>query len=258
MEVALLPSVLYDRVVMQGKVVYGLNAVKEALRAGGRVSRLYLAKDARVRDVDALVELAREQRVRFDFVPLAKLNALAETREHQGVAAVVSPVAYTPLKECIKGCPATALLLALDQIRHPKNLGLLLRTAVGAGAAGVLLTARGGALLDESVVRASAGAVFHVPVVNCPNLAAGLRTAKDAGFWVYALDAAGDQNVFQMNWPERCVLVVGNEAGGVRPGVRKVCDAGVRIPLAGGLDSLNAAVAAGIALFQAASAHAGN
>jgi 23S rRNA (guanosine2251-2'-O)-methyltransferase len=238
---------------MKQDVVSGTKAVAEALRSRGRVNRLYLAKESRVHGADALVEAARQQGVPFQFAPQAKLNELAGTREHQGVVAKVSPVAYTPLEECLASTGPKAALLALDQIQHPKNLGLMLRTALGAGASGVLLASRGGALLDESVVRASAGAVFHIPVVNCRNLAQALGKVKKAGFWVYGLDARGDESVFEVPWPARCALVVGNETSGIRPGVRKVCDALVRIPLAKNLESLNVAVAAGVALFQAAS-----
>ena len=241
---------------MAGEIIYGVNPVKEALRAGGHVNRLYIAKDSRVREADALVQLARDEGVPFDFVPQAKLNSIADTREHQGVVATVSPVAYTPLAKCLDGLPQKALLLALDQVQHPKNLGLVIRTAAGAGVSGVLLTARGGALLDATVVRASAGTLFHVPIVNCRNLAQSLRTVRDAGFWIYGLDSAAEQTVFQTDWPDRCALVLGNETTGIRPGVRKVCDATVRIPLAGGLDSINVAVAGAVAAFQAA-AHLG-
>ncbi|MBN2308244.1 MAG: 23S rRNA (guanosine(2251)-2'-O)-methyltransferase RlmB [Candidatus Hydrogenedentes bacterium] len=240
---------------MGNDVVFGANAVREALRARGRVNRLYLAQESRARDAVALAGLARAQGVRFDFVPQAKLNALAGTHEHQGVVARVSPVEYAVLDEWLGACPARALLLVLDQVQHPKNVGLLLRTALGAGAAGVLMPARGGALLDESIVRSSAGAVFHIPVITCRNLAQALRKVRDAGFWAYGLDASGEASVFETDWPARCALVLGNETRGLRPGVRKVCDALVRIPLAGGLESLNAAVAAGVALFQVAARH---
>ena len=238
---------------MAGRIVYGVRAVTEALRAGRQVNRLYLVKGTGSSDVEEILALARDQKVPFDFVPPAKLSALAETREHQGVAAAVSPVAYATLDACLDQCGDKALLLVLDRIQHPKNLGLLLRTAVCAGASGVLVTARGGALLDESVVRASAGAVFHVPVVNCGNLPQALRQLKRSEFWIYGLAAEGEASVFGLPWPDRCALILGNESEGLRPGVRKVCDELVRIPLAGGFDSLNAAVAAGVALFQAAS-----
>ncbi len=156
--------------VMAAKVIHGVNAVREALRAGRCVNRVYLARESRAHGVDALVDEAKTLRVPFDFVPQAKLNDLTGTREHQGVAATISPLAYASLDECLERCPPKALLLALDQVQHPRNFGMLLRTAFGAGVAAVLAPERGGALLDDDVVRASAGAAFHVPVVPCPNL----------------------------------------------------------------------------------------
>jgi len=127
---------------------------------------------------------------------------------------------------------------------------MLFRTALGAGVSAVLIPARGGALLDPDVARASAGAVFQVTTVKCGNLAQALRTCRRAGFWLYGLDAKGERNVFDTSWPDRIVLVLGNETQGLRPGIKKACDSLVRIPLDGNLDSLNVAVAGGIALFQ--------
>lgn len=240
---------------MSTKAIHGVNAVSEALRAQGRVNRIYFARESRAHGVQNLVAEAKKAKVRFDFVPQAKLNELAGTQEHQGVVVIVSPVAYTPLETCLEQCPLKATLLVLDQIQHPKNLGMLIRTAAAAGVSGVLLTSRGGALLDEDVLRSSAGTVFHIPVVQCANLAQALRVLKDAGFWVYAMDVTGGQSVFDVPWADRCALVLGNESDGLRPGVRKATDLSVTIPLARELDSLNVAVAAGIALFQVAAQH---
>lgn len=233
-------------------VIYGANAVSEALRAQGRVNRLYFAKDARVRDKQTLVDLARAQKIPYDFVPLAKLNELADSHEHQGVVAAISPVAYTDLEDVLAACPAEATMLVLDGVQHPRNLGMLIRTAVGAGASAIVLPSRGGALLDASVVRASAGTVFHIPVVAIAKLPDALRRMKEAGFWVYGMEASGNESVFNVAWADRTVLVLGNETKGMHAPVRKCCDALVHIPLAHNLDSLNVAVAGGIALFQAA------
>lgn len=235
---------------MAGHVIHGLNAVREVMASGRRINRLYFAKESRAKGFEELLDDARAKAIPFDFVPQAKLNQLTRSREHQGVAAAISPVEYTSLDACLTACPAQATLLVLDHVQHPKNLGLLIRTAVGAGAAGLLIAARGGALLDESVVRASAGAVFNIPIVSSSNLAQTMRRLKEADFWIYGLEAKASQDVFEVDWPERCALIVGNETTGLRPGLRKTCDALVAIPLEGKLDSLNVAVAAGVALFQ--------
>lgn len=243
---------------MSGRVVCGIHAVSEALRAGNFVNRVYFAKESRGRGVNKILEAVRAARVSFDFVPQAKLNELGSTREHQGVVAEVSPLEYVSLESCLASCPAQATLLVLDQVQHSRNVGMLIRSALGAGAQGVLLSARGGALIDDHVLRSSAGAAFHLPIVSCANVARSLRQLREHGFWVYGLDAGGTESVFELAWPTRSALVVGNETSGVRHGVAKECDAMVRIPLAGGLESLNAAVAGSVALFQIASQQAKN
>lgn len=240
---------------MPDKYIHGVKAVGEALREAGRVNRLYAAKESRAHGVDALATAAKAAGVPFDYVPQAKLNELAGTMEHQGVVAAISPVTYAAFESVIASVPAKAIVLVLDQVQHPRNVGMLIRTAACAGVHAVILPERGGALIDDDVLRASAGAVFHVPVAMCGNVAQALRDLRDAGFWTYGLDAAGEQNVFEANWADRCAIVMGNETKGLRPGVQKACDVIVRIPLAKGMESLNVSVAAGIALFQAAAQH---
>lgn len=235
---------------MNQHIIYGLNALREALHDPGRLNRVYFAKESRAHGYKGLVDDVKGAGVRFDFVPQAKLNELTGTQEHQGVAAVISPVEYHTLDAILAACPARATVLALDQIQHPKNLGMLLRTAMGAGVAAVLLCGRGGALVDSDVLRASAGTALRMPLVNCKNLTQSLRTLRNAGFWIYGLDGAANCSVEDVSWPERCVLVVGNETKGLRPGVLKVCDETVSIRLDNDVESLNAAVATGIALFR--------
>lgn len=235
---------------MAGKVIHGVNAVREALLAGRTVNRVWLAKESRAHGFQEVVDEARARKVPFQFVPQAKLNELTGTREHQGVAAAVSPVAYLELDEFLAKLPPNATVLVLDQVQHPKNVGLLVRTAAAAGAAGIIMPVRGGAMVDDTVLRASAGTAMRVPLVAVGNVAQALRALREAGFWSYALDAHGADDVFAVDWPARTALVVGNETSGVRPGVRKACDSAVAIPMATGIDSLNAAVATGIALFQ--------
>lgn len=236
--------------------VAGLRAVAEALAAGAQVNRLFVAKGRRDPALDALLDTAREHGVPFEWVPPAKLNALAGASDHQGVVARVSPVAYHPLEAWLADFHGDGCLLVLDQVQHPKNLGMIIRTAVGAGCAGVIVPARGGALVDDAVVRASAGTVFHVPLVRCGNVAQALRSLQAAGFWVYGMAGTAPRSVFQVDWPARAALVMGNETHGLRHGVAKACDDTLRIPLAPRVESLNVAVAAGIALFEYARQHA--
>jgi 23S rRNA (guanosine2251-2'-O)-methyltransferase len=233
-------------------MIWGLHEVAEALETGHPVDRVYFSLEARGPLVERIKDLARRRRVRFDFVEVGVLGRLAGTRLHQEVVARTSPVRYCSLPEVLATAPPACTLLALDQVRHTGNLGLAIRTAAGAGAAGLLLPARGGALVNGEVVRASSGALFRLPLVSSANLARELLLLKEAGFWVYGLEAGSGGDFFSVDWPPRRVLVAGNETRGLRPLIRKTCDALVQLPLAGGMDSLNVAVALGVVLFDIA------
>src|SRR5258707_4678799 len=239
-------------------VIFGYNAVSEALRSGHPINRIYFSASSTRPYIAELKTLAYENRVRFDFVDIAKLNVLAHTGEHQDVVAVVSPVEYTELSDFLeanKGVnPLTVVVL--DQLQHAGNVGIIIRTAVGAGAAAVMLTARGGSLINDQVFRASAGAIFHIPMIKSSSLTQDLKRLKDHDFWIYGLEADGPNNVFTEKWARRSAIIIGNEHEGSRPVTRKLVDVGVRIPMANNFDSLNAAVAAGIVLFQVANWHA--
>ncbi len=232
--------------------VAGRRAVLEALITGVPVNRVYLADAARGPEIDAVKTAARARGVRYDFVDVGKLGALTGTRDHQDVVARLSPVAYASLDDVLTrlepGQPA--VVVALDQVQHPGNAGMVARTAAAAGAAGLLLPTRGGRLVNAEVVRASAGAVFRLPVVATAHLGRDLETLKEHGFWVYGLDAEGPVSLYGHEFPSRCVLVAGNESRGLRPSIGHAVDANVRIPLASGVESLNVAVAVAVALFE--------
>lgn len=239
------------------EVIFGYNAVSEALNAGHPINRLYFSVQSRRPYIAELKELAYEARVRFDFVDVAKLNVLAGTGEHQDVVAVISPVEYTELTDFLRtnADAPTLTIVILDQLQHAGNVGIIVRTAVGAGASAVMLTARGGSLINDQVFRASAGAIFHIPIIKSASLPQDLLTLKKHDFWIYGLEADGDNDVFTEKWARRSAFIIGNEHEGARTVTRKGVDISVRIPMAGGFDSLNAAVAAGIVLFQISYRH---
>ncbi len=238
-------------------VIFGYNAVSEALRAGHPINRIYFSALSKRPYIAELKALAQENKVRFDFVDIAKLNVLAHTGEHQDVVAIVSPVEYTELDDFLaKNKVVNPLtVVVLDQLQHSGNVGIIIRTAVGAGASAVMLSARGGSLINDQVFRASAGAIFHIPVIKSASLTQDLARLKQHDFWIYGLEAGGTSNVFTEKWARRSAIVIGNEHEGARPVTRKVFDLHVRIPMANTFDSLNAAVAAGIVLFQIAHHH---
>lgn len=232
--------------------VWGRHEVVEALESGQAVRRIYFSRQARGEDIERIKELARTQKVRFDFFEVAKLSKITGTRAHQDVVARLSPVRIAHLDEVLEKLPPRATIVALDQVQNARNIGMCARTAAAAGVAALLLPARGGHPLNEEVVRASAGAAFRLPIVQSANLVRDLELLKKRGFWIYGLDAGGSEDALRVQWPERRVLVAGNESKGLRPGVRKKVDALIQIPLHGGVESLNVAVALGVALYVGA------
>jgi 23S rRNA (guanosine2251-2'-O)-methyltransferase len=224
-------------VTAAAELVYGRRAVREALRGRREVLEL-LATERAARE-----GWERKPKV----VPEKTLNELAGTRDHQGVVARVEPFRYADAYELAAEEP---LLVALDQVTDPRNLGAVIRSAEGAGATGVILPAHNSARVTPVVARSSAGAVEHLPVAVVPNLARYLNEVKGPRLWVYAADAAG-MPMAEADLAGGLALVFGAEGKGLRPLVRKACDAAVSIPLAGRVESLNVSVAAAVLLYEA-------
>ncbi len=235
----------------EDQIVWGRYEVAEALEAGHPVQRVYFSREASGEQIDRIKNLAQKRGVRFDFIEVGKLGKLAGTRAHQDVVARLSPVRLADLEEVLRGLDEVSTIVALDQVRHLRNVGMIARSAAAAGAAALLLSGRGGHPLNDEVVKASSGAIFHLPVIQTTHIGRDLEIMQQVGFWVYGLAASGGEDLFSVDWPKRRVLVVGNESKGLRPVVRKATDALVRIPMAPEVESLNVAVATSIALFAA-------
>ena len=233
-------------------VIHGRHAVAEALRAEASVAEVFIATNASGPEIDEIKELASRARIPYRFVHPEKVRKTAGVRDHQGIAAKIAPVRYRALDEVLEslGESAPALMVVLDGVTNPKNLGMIARSAAGAGAAAIVVTARGEAPVDDLAVRASAGTIFRVPVVRTAGLGPLVKKLKHCGFWVYGLEAGADRTIYEVEWGRRTALVVGGEHGGLRRTVRAGADELVAIPLAEGVESLNAAVAAGVALFE--------
>jgi 23S rRNA (guanosine2251-2'-O)-methyltransferase len=181
--------------------------------------------------------------------PERVLSEEAGTRDHQGVVAWCEPFRYADAYELVKG--GSPLLVCLDQVTDPHNLGAVVRSAEGVGATGVVIPAHGSVRVTPAVCRASAGAVEHVPIAVVPNLARYLSAIKGNDLWAYAADSEGTVSMLDADLTGGVALVFGAEGKGVRPLVRRTCDATVAIPLAGKVGSLNVSVAAAVLLFEA-------
>jgi 23S rRNA (guanosine2251-2'-O)-methyltransferase len=226
------------------ELVYGRRAVREAVRGPRQVFELFATERA----LKAEPGLA-ETDVRVHVKPERELNALAGTADHQGVAARVEPFRYADAHEVAAG-PAP-LLAVLDSVTDPRNLGAVARSAEGAGASGIVLPAHNSARVTPAVCRASAGAVEHVPIAVVKNLSRYLGEIKGPRLWVWAAAGDAETAMWDADLSGGVAFVLGAEGKGLRPLVRRTCDAAVRIPLQGKVESLNVSVAAALLLYEA-------
>ena len=227
---------------MTGDLVYGRRAVREALRGRREVFEV-LATERAVKAETWLAEAG--PRVK----PERDLSDLAGTRDHQGVVARVEPYRYADAYAL--GAAEKPLLAVLDRVTDPHNLGAVARSAEGAGATGIVVPAHGSAIVTPAVARASAGAIEHVPIAVVTNLARYLEEVKGPELWVYGAAGEGAQSMWDTDLSGGAALVFGAEGKGLRPLVRRTCDALVSIPLAGEVESLNVSVAAALLLYEA-------
>ena len=225
--------------------VYGRCAVREALRGRREVLELWATERA----LESETWLRETDRPRVHVKQDRELSEEAGTRDHQGMLAFCEPYPYADAYELAGG--ERPLLACLDQVSDPRNLGAVCRSAEGAGATGVVVPAHASARVTPAVCRASAGAVEHLPVAVVTNLAGYLAEVKGEDLWVYA--AAGDapQTMWEADLSGGAAFVFGAEGKGLRPLVRRTCDAAVSIPLAGKIESLNVSVAAALLLYEA-------
>lgn len=241
-------------------LVLGRRPVREALeRTPGRVEKVLLQRPGGG-ELAEIRRLAARAGVQAQFVPAGRLRQLARGVAHQGAAAIMAPVTYlslddllasvAPMLEDVKA--RKPRLLVLDGMQDPFNFGAVLRSAVASGVAGVVAPRTGMAPLNAAAMKASAGAAGRIPIARASRLPDAMHQLKERGYWVAGADAGGDVSVWDLDWDRPMVIVIGNEARGIRPAVLEACDYRVRIPMPGPMESLNASVAAGILLFAAA------
>ena len=237
------------------EILYGLHSVEEALRAGSRTfDHVCLSRERADAKLERLHALCRERGIRVRLEGRDTLTDLAKTTAHQGVVAVVRPRPLASFEEMIapRADGAAPLLLLLDGVEDPQNLGALIRTADGAGVHGVVMTERRSAPLSAVAVKASAGAAEHVPLARVVNMTRTLEQVKETGIWTIGLDERGAQSYEEFDYTQPCALVLGREGAGLHDLVRRTCDHLLRIPMAGAVASLNVSVAGAVVLFEAA------
>ena len=211
------------------------------------MERVLIARGAGGARLQEIIEMCRRQSIAVRFEPREALDRMSPGTAHQGVIAVGAAQRYHEIADVMAG---TRLLVVLDGVEDPHNLGAIIRTANGAGADAVCIPERRAVGLTDTVAKAAAGALEHTPVVRIGNLCQTLERLKQSGFWIYGLDERGKESYDKVDYAEPTVLVFGGEGKGLHENVRKHCDVLVRIPLAGQIPSLNVSVAAAVVLFE--------
>lgn len=227
-------------------IVYGRNPVREVLSGPRRVDRVWTHGRA---GGEEWLELARRSGLDVKEAPGDELKSLSGSEDHQGFVAEVEPYRYSSEESLIEG--KDPLIVALDQVQDPRNLGAVVRVAECAGVAGIALPERRSAAVTAAACKASAGAVEHVRIARVRNLADFLIGAKRRDFWVYGAAAATDTAYMEVDLKGPVVLVLGSEGRGLRPRVAGACDALISVPMVGEVGSLNVSAAAAVLLFEA-------
>jgi 23S rRNA (guanosine2251-2'-O)-methyltransferase len=233
----------------------GIHAVKEALEAQRPIDRIAIVKGRQDTRIEEIVQLARKQGVPVRFEDRSQLDRIANSKDHQGVVALAAARAPATLEDILARANATptqfGLIVLLDGVEDPHNLGAIIRTSLAAGAHGVIIPERRAAGLTDTVARASAGALSHLPIAKVTNLVRTMEELKEAGYWLVGLDEEGQKSYTEVDYRSPVGIVLGGEGGGLHDLTRKRCDFVVSLPTTGPVRSLNVSVAAGVVLFEA-------
>jgi 23S rRNA (guanosine2251-2'-O)-methyltransferase len=233
------------------RYVFGRNAVEGSLaHEGKKAIRLHVVKLGR--EEEAAVKAARALKIKVEVKEKAWFERLAKNSPHQGLVLELPDFEYASLEELLRRAPEKSILLMLDQIEDPHNFGALARSAEAAGALGMVIPQDRSVQVTPIAEKAASGALSRLPVAKVVNLSRAMEQAKKAGFWIYGLDGEAKDSLFEERLDGKVCLVLGAEGKGLRDGVGKHCDKLLRIPMVGGVGSLNVSVAGGIALFEAA------
>ncbi|MGA1410734.1 MAG: 23S rRNA (guanosine(2251)-2'-O)-methyltransferase RlmB [Prochlorotrichaceae cyanobacterium] len=235
-------------------LIYGRQAVLAALSSQHRLNRVWITPRLRYNDrFHLLLQAAKTRGTVVDEVDIHRIHQITNGALHQGVAAQVAPYEYADFQELVdraKQVTASPLLIVADSITDPHNLGAIIRSAEALGANGLIIPQRRAASITSSVVKVAAGALEHFPVSRVVNLNRALEDLKEAGFWIYGTAGEGSQAIHQVDLTGAIVLVIGSEGDGLSLLTKQHCDGLLSIPLKGHTPSLNASVAAGIALYE--------
>ena len=239
---------------MDREIIYGVNPVTEALNAERvTLNKILIAEGKDSPHLRALQQLAREKGIPVHRCPRELLNKETGSEHHQGVLAYQAGTAYASWEDLEGRLGQTSgfsVVLILDSIEDPQNLGSLIRTAEACGVAGILIPKDRAVGLTPTVVKTSAGAAAHIPIVRVTNLAQTIEDLKKGGFWIVGAESRGAKSLYEMKFDMNVALLIGSEGKGIRPLLLKKCDFTVSIPMRGKISSLNTAIAGAVVLYE--------
>ena len=238
---------------MKDEIIYGINPVLEALRGSRRAFELFIAGAGSDRRFEKLLVLAKDKAVPLRQREKGDLSRLCGTEHHQGVALRVEAFAYAGIEDILgkrRSSGEDGLIVVLDGVQDPHNLGAIIRSAACAGAHGVIIPKDRAVGVTATVEKTSAGAVETIPVAQVANIAQTLEELKKEGYWIYGAVGGTSSSLYDQDFRGNVVVVIGGEGEGIRSLVQKKCDHLISIPIKGGVNSLNASVAGGVLLFE--------
>ncbi len=233
-------------------VIVGRHAVKEAIVSGHTINKILIQDTIKKGQINEILKLANSHKIIVQSVPKSKIDNLSDA-PHQGIAAYIAPYEYTEFDDFLasqKTKEALSTVLILDGLEDPHNLGSILRTADASGVDGVIIPKRRSVALTQTVVKASTGAIEHVPVIRVTNLTQTIEELKDNGYWVVGTEAENATDYREMDAAMPLAIVIGSEGQGMSRLVKDKCDFYIKIPMVGHVNSLNASVAASLMMYE--------
>lgn len=233
-------------------LIYGRNPVKEAFRSGKTIEKIYMQKGKLDPMLSSIYKMAKEQRTPVSYVDNSTLNKLSSNGNHQGIIASITDFEYTELEDIIKSTKEKGenlLLVLLDGITDPHNLGAIIRSAECFGASGIVIPKHRSVTVNDTVCKIASGATEYMPVAKVTNINDAIRTLKEQNVWVYATDFDG-KSPYDTDLTGDIAIVIGNEGEGIKRLTKELCDDTLTIPQYGHINSLNASVATGVLLYE--------
>jgi 23S rRNA (guanosine2251-2'-O)-methyltransferase len=236
------------------QIIYGIHPVKEALKSSHlQFQKIFISTPTPHPSIQSVLDLAAEKQIPVTFTTKETLNRMVKGGSHQNIVGVIEETPYADIEKILsqwKGSGTKALFLILDGIQDPQNFGSLIRSALGSGAHGMIIPKDRAVGITPTVVKISAGAALHLPIVRVVNIASTIDTLKKEGIWVYGASGESKDSIYDLDMNIDLAIVIGAEGKGIRPLVKKKCDRLFSIPMKGPVSSFNASVSGGMILYE--------